>query len=213
MITTINKIEMVAVNNIKPYFRNPRKNDKTVDALVQIIPKVGFNVPILLDRNNVIVKGHSRWFASIKLGMEAVPCVYTDADEEIIKLDRIADNRISEFSEWVNEELAHELDMLDDFEALKLLDFNLPQLDSLDGLDFTFDTDDGLTDEERRKKYQDYLDKQAKITDEKGLDKAKKDHEQVGKNQEQYYKFVCPKCGNIHFAKASEVWLVDKDKE
>ena len=107
----VKRIVMKKISEVKPYVRNPRKNDKTVNLLVEIIPKVGFNVPLVIDRNGIIVKGHARYAAAIRLGMEEVPCVVTDADEETIKLDRLADNRISEFSEWINDELLHEIDM------------------------------------------------------------------------------------------------------
>ena len=89
------EIVMMPISKVKPYVRNPRKNDKTVKLLVDIIPKVGFNVPIVVDKNGVIVKGHARFTAAIRLGMTEVPCIVTDADEEAIKLDRIADNKIS----------------------------------------------------------------------------------------------------------------------
>ena len=56
------KLEIVMVDpmKLKPYFRNPRNNDKTVLALVKIIPRVGFNVPIVVDKDMAIIKGHSR---------------------------------------------------------------------------------------------------------------------------------------------------------
>lgn len=121
-MNTVDKIVMKKIGTIKPYEKNPRDNAKTVDLLVNIIPKVGFNVPILVDINNVIVKGHARYLAAKKLGLDEVPCVVTYADEETIKLDRIADNKISEFSEWVNDELLHELEALN-------IDFDFGQLD------------------------------------------------------------------------------------
>ena len=85
----VNQIVMKKISEVKPYVRNPRKNDKTVNLLVEIIPKVGFNVPLVIDRNSIIVKGHARYAAAIRLGMEEIPCVVTDADEETIKLDRL----------------------------------------------------------------------------------------------------------------------------
>jgi hypothetical protein len=100
---------MVPTGEIKPYLRNARRNSATVDKLVELIPKVGFNVPLVLDRSNVIVKGHSRWQAAQRLGIAAVPCIYTDADAETIKLDRLADNKVHEFSQWNEEMLASEL--------------------------------------------------------------------------------------------------------
>ena len=127
----VKRIVMKKISEVKPYVRNPRKNDKTVNLLVEIIPKVGFNVPLVIDRNGIIVKGHARYAAAIRLGMEEVPCVVTDADEETIKLDRLADNRISEFSEWINDELLHEIDMLNlDFDFdLESLGFPAPSDD------------------------------------------------------------------------------------
>lgn len=98
----INNVEvvMMPVNEIIPYWRNPRRNDKTVDALCETIPVHGFNVPIVVDRNNVVVKGHARLRAAKRLGMEKVPCIVSDASEEVIKADRIADNKIQELSAW-----------------------------------------------------------------------------------------------------------------
>lgn len=105
------EIKMIPVNEIIPYWRNPRRNDKTVDALVEVIQKNGFNVPIVVDKNNVVVKGHARLKAAKRLGMETVPCIVSDAPEEVIKADRISDNKIQELSAWdfgkLNFELAH----------------------------------------------------------------------------------------------------------
>lgn len=95
------QIVLVPVDQITPYWRNPRRNDKTVDALVNVIlPKHGFNVPIVLDQNYVVVKGHARLKAAKRLGMKTVPCVISDASPEAIKADRIADNAIQEMSLW-----------------------------------------------------------------------------------------------------------------
>jgi len=98
----LNNVEvvMIPVNEIIPYWRNPRRNDKTVDALCETIPVHGFNVPIVVDRNNVVVKGHARLRAAKRLGMEQVPCIVSDASEDVIKADRIADNKIQELSAW-----------------------------------------------------------------------------------------------------------------
>lgn len=101
---------MKKLTEIKPYVRNPRENDITVDKLVKIIPQVGFNVPLVLDKNGIIVKGHARFRAGIRLGMEEFPCIISEASDEQNKLDRISDNRVSEFSEWVMDALKEELD-------------------------------------------------------------------------------------------------------
>jgi ParB family chromosome partitioning protein len=109
MVEMVNELVMVETRKIKPYHRNPRKNDATVDKLVELIPKVGFNVPLLLDRKNVIIKGHTRWRAAVRLKMPRIPCVYSDADDETNKLDRLADNKVQEFSTWDQELLGGEL--------------------------------------------------------------------------------------------------------
>ena len=90
------QIVMKKISEVKPYIRNPRKNDKTVELLCKIIPKVGFNVPLVIDEKGIIVKGHARFTAAIRLGMKEIPCIVTHASEEAIKADRIADNKISD---------------------------------------------------------------------------------------------------------------------
>ena len=105
------KIVMINPEKLKPYFRNPRNNDKTVEALVKIIPRVGFNVPIVVDKDLVIIKGHSRWNASRILGLKEVPCIISEASEEQNNKDRILDNAIHELTEWDYNKLKVELDL------------------------------------------------------------------------------------------------------
>lgn len=105
------KIVMISPEKLKPYFRNPRNNDKTVEALVKIIPRVGFNVPIVVDKNMVIIKGHSRWNASRILGLKEVPVIISEASEEQNNKDRILDNAIHELTEWDYDKLKVELDL------------------------------------------------------------------------------------------------------
>lgn len=81
------------VKDLKPYDKNPRKNAKAVDAVAESIRQFGFKVPIVIDKDNVIVCGHTRWKASKKLGLEEVPCVVaSDLTKEQIKAFRLADN-------------------------------------------------------------------------------------------------------------------------
>ena len=75
------QVVMMPVNEIIPYWRNPRRNDKTVDALEARIPKAEFNVPIVVDRNHVVIKGHARLRAAKRLGMEKVPVIISDVPE------------------------------------------------------------------------------------------------------------------------------------
>lgn len=109
------------IDEIKPYEKNPRKNDKAVDLVANSIKEFGFKVPIIIDKNNVIVTGHTRYKASKKLKLEEVPCLMADdLTEEQIKAFRLADNKVSEKSEWddilLNEELEGILNLnMEDF--------------------------------------------------------------------------------------------------
>lgn len=116
--------------DIKPYWRNPRKNDKTVEALCKVIPEVGFNVPLVIDQQGVIVKGHARYRSAVILGIKELPCIVTDQSEEKNRLDRLSDNKISELTEWDVPELRYELDQIDF--PLEDVGFDVPKTDFMD---------------------------------------------------------------------------------
>ncbi len=118
------EIVLKPINEIRPYLKNPRVNEKTVELLEKIIPVVGFNVPIVVDSKGVIVKGHARYNAAMRLGMEQVPCIVTHASSKAIRADRITDNKIQEFTHWDAERLKEEVGDID-FDALgiSLIDF------------------------------------------------------------------------------------------
>lgn len=61
-----------------PYENNPRKNDNAVDQVANSIKSFGFKVPIVIDKDNVIVAGHTRLKTAKKLGLETVPCIVAD---------------------------------------------------------------------------------------------------------------------------------------
>lgn len=94
-----------------PYENNPRLNDESVEYVANSIKEFGFKVPIVVDKNNVIVAGHTRYKASQKLGLKEIPCIVADdLTDEQIKAYRLADNKVAEKSEWYDELL--ELEML-----------------------------------------------------------------------------------------------------
>ena len=94
-----------------PYENNPRNNKNAVEYVVESIKEFGFKVPLVIDKDNVIVCGHTRYLAAKKLGMEAVPCIIADdLTEEQINAYRLADNKVHEYSEWDFEMLQSELD-------------------------------------------------------------------------------------------------------
>lgn len=102
---------------ITPYENNPRFNDEAVDAVAASIQEFGFKVPIVLDSEGVIVAGHTRWKAALKLQLEEVPCVVADdLSPEQIKAFRLADNKVAELAYWNEEALAKELEEIADID-------------------------------------------------------------------------------------------------
>lgn len=104
------KIEEKAREWLKPYPNNPRKNDKAVDAVAASIREFGFKVPIITDKDGVIIAGHTRLKAAEKLGLETVPVIVaSDLTEEQAKALRLADNKTAELAEWDPDLLLKEL--------------------------------------------------------------------------------------------------------
>lgn len=132
-------IKKLSLSEIFPYEKNPRKNDKAVDAVAASIQRFGFLVPLVIDKDNEIVAGHTRYKAALKLGMQSVPCVIADElTEDQVKAFRIADNKVSEFAEWDAELLPLEL-------ADIQMDMTAFGFDSVSDADFgdDFSLDDG----------------------------------------------------------------------
>ena len=118
---------------IKPYERNPRNNDKAIDAVAKSIQEFGWNSPIVVDRDNVIVCGHSRWRAAQKLGLTTVPVYVADKlTPEQVQAYRIADNKTAELADWNYDLLPLELRALQDAQYdLTLLGFDTDELEKL----------------------------------------------------------------------------------
>lgn len=101
----------LSIDDLKPYKNNPRINDQAVEAVASSIKEFGFKVPIVVDKNNIIVAGHTRFKASKRLGLKEVPCIIADdLNEEQIKAFRLADNKVGELAEWDNDLLNLELE-------------------------------------------------------------------------------------------------------
>lgn len=120
---------MKKTKELVPYDKNPRDNDKAVDAVANSIKAYGFKVPIVIDKNNVIVTGHTRLKAANKLGLDEVPCIVADdLSDEQIRQFRIVDNKTSELSDWNFDLLREELLALDD---VNMVQFGFDDLDSI----------------------------------------------------------------------------------
>lgn len=103
------RVEIVPIDSIRPYERNPRKNDAAVDAVAASIREFGFQQPIVCDTDGVVIVGHTRLKAAKKLGMKTVPVVYANLTSDKAKAYRLADNKTSELSDWNFEHLEIEL--------------------------------------------------------------------------------------------------------
>ncbi len=138
------KIEMWPLAKVKPYEKNPRKNEGAIDAVAKSIQEFGFRVPIVVDGDGVVIAGHTRLKAAEKLGLEKVPVhVARELSPDKVRALRIADNKLHELSSWDMELLPIELGDLQsaDFD-LSLLGFSEEDLSAL----MAPAGNDGLTD-------------------------------------------------------------------
>lgn len=108
------EIIFLKTSDLIPYENNPRHNDEAVEQVKASIEEFGFKVPIIIDKNNVIVAGHTRIKASQALGLEKVPCIRADdLTDDQIRAFRLADNKVSELATWDMDKLSVELDEID----------------------------------------------------------------------------------------------------
>ena len=110
-------IVLKKISDITPYEKNPRKNDEAVKYVAESIKQFGFKVPIVIDKDGIIVAGHTRYKAAKKLNLKEIPCIVADdLSDEQIKAFRLADNKVAEKAEWDFELLSDELDDLFNFD-------------------------------------------------------------------------------------------------
>lgn len=122
--------EYFPISEIKGYVNNPRKNDGAVDIVKKSIEKFGWRVPIVLGKDNVIIAGHTRLKAAMKLGLQEVPVVWADdLSEEDQRAFRIMDNKSTEYAIWDDKLLKMELGELDKLDYdLSLTGFDKEEL-------------------------------------------------------------------------------------
>lgn len=111
------KVEAKSIDDIKPYENNPRDNDDAVDSVANSIKEFGWQQPIVVDKDNVIIVGHTRYKAAKKLGMDKVPVVVASKlTPEQVKAYRLADNKVGELADWNLPKLNIELDDINDID-------------------------------------------------------------------------------------------------
>lgn len=133
------QVQSIKISEVKPYDRNPRKNDDGVEAVANSIKEFGWQQPIVVDKDNVIIVGHTRYKAAKKLGMDKVPVVVADnLSPEQVKAYRLADNKTGELTDW----------------DMGLLDDELADIADIDMSDFGFNLD--LDDDEAKVQEDDF---------------------------------------------------------
>jgi len=131
------EIKMIKIEDLKPYKNNPRINDDAVQYVAKSIKEFGFKVPMVIDKNNEIVAGHTRYKASLELGLKEVPCIVADdLTDEQIKAFRLADNKVSEKASW-------DFDLLDD-ELKDIIGIDMEDF-GFDNIDIDWDSIEDLT--------------------------------------------------------------------
>jgi len=139
------KVELISTDRVIPYARNPRHNEAATSKVAASIKEFGFRQPIVVDKDYVIIVGHTRLLAAQNLGIEKVPVHIAEGlTEAQVKAYRIADNRTHEEAEWDDELLALELgDLENSGFDLELTGFDPDELDKL-----LLDETEGLTDDD-----------------------------------------------------------------
>ena len=136
------EIKYIPIDDIKPYKNNPRLNEDAIPYVMNSIKEFGFKNPIILDKNNVIVAGHTRLESAKRLDMKEVPVIYVDdLTEEQVKAFRLADNKVAEKSLWDYTKLDEELDSILDID-MSMFDFDI----NTDDLKLDYDNENEVED-------------------------------------------------------------------
>ena len=139
------KLITMKISDIIPYENNPRKNAKAVNVVADSIEQTGYNNPIVVDENNVILAGHTRLLSLKKLNKKEVEVLQIiGMDEEKKRKYRLLDNKVGEYSSWDYVALMDELDGLD-WNGLELdwgiqTEENFPEMDELESFDEEIET-------------------------------------------------------------------------
>lgn len=202
------KVKSVKLSEIFPYYDNPRDNTNAVEPTKESIKRFGFVKPILVDKAGVIIAGHTRYVAAYQLGMEFVPVVYSDMDDEMAKKYRILDNKLAEKSSFDEDQLLEELRNMEvptDMQAFFFEDINQMLNFSLDSINQQAEEYGGFQDDYSQVEEENF---EAPTNEEAGeCEETHSDEEEdpakdlfVLKEREDgshYMKVVCPYCGNM----------------
>lgn len=126
------KIEEIEIEALRPYYRNPRKNSRAVEVVETSIREFGFRQPIVVDKENTIIVGHTRYQAAQNLKLKTVPVIVAaELSKEKCQAYRLMDNKSSEYSEWDYDKLIEEIGELDGVVDLMITGFAQDDIDYL----------------------------------------------------------------------------------
>lgn len=210
------KVKSVKLSEIFPYYDNPRDNTNAVEPTKESIKRFGFVKPILVDKAGVIIAGHTRYVAAYQLGMEFVPVVYSDMDDEMAKKYRILDNKLAEKSSFDEDQLLEELRSMK--VPTEMQAFFFEDIDQM--LNFSLDSINQQAEE-----YGGFNEDYSQVEDENfetpSVDGGEPNEEGISEEEEDpandlfvlkeredgshYMKVVCPYCGNVETIEIEEV--------
>lgn len=207
------KIKLTPLQDIKPYYNNPRDNAGAVPAVIESFKRYGFIKPIICDKDYVIIAGHTRYIAAFQLGLTQVPVVISEMDEEKAKLFRIADNKLAEKSEFDEDALIKELKGLEVPENLQafffediseMVNFSMNDFQGVsnDFYDYEEDNESESVEKDSEEDYSNVVDSFGDTNDE-NQEKVEEqsDYDDLYKvrivDGQKAMKVICPYCGNI----------------
>lgn len=210
------KVKSVKLSEIFPYYDNPRDNSNAVEPTKESIKRFGYVKPILVDKAGVIIAGHTRYLAAFQLGMEFVPVVYSDMDDEKAKKYRILDNKLAEKSSFDEDQLLEELRSMEEPSEMQAFFFE----DISQMLSFSLDSINQQA-EEYGGFQEDYSQVEGENFEAQTVDSDETNEEDTSYEEEDpakdlfvlkeredgshYMKVVCPYCGNVETIEIEEV--------
>lgn len=202
------KIQVVDISAITPYFNNPRDNSNAVEPVKESIQRFGFIKPLVVDTKGIIVVGHTRYYAALRLGLSKIPVIYTDISDELVKQYRIADNKLAEKSVYDENALVEELKSLEIPESMQafffddinsMLNFNFQSV-TASGIDYGDDGTEEPTEESAgsESEYANAYSGEQPVSDEQA---TQEDYNELYKikivDGKRTMKVYCPYCNNI----------------
>lgn len=207
-------IKSVKLSEIYPYYDNPRDNSNAVEPTKESIRRFGYVKPILVDKAGVIIAGHTRYVAAYQLGLEFVPVVYSNMDDEQAKKYRILDNKLAEKSSFDEDQLLEELRQMEvpsDMQAFFFEDIDQMLSFSFDSINQQAEDYGGFQDDYS---VVDEPFQQSETVNEENEDSDSEEMEDPAKglfvlkereDGSHYMKVVCPYCGNMETIEIEEV--------